>query len=132
MLFPSLLLIVLATRASASLFSAAKLFVGGAAAPVQLDYVHLDGIKDDGTQTNNYLGIPYAKAPRFDHAQPYTASDSLGNFSANDYGPACPQYSIASTLAPSDFGLGQLAALIQTPILFPSLNQAEDCLSVNV
>ncbi|KAI0686608.1 carotenoid ester lipase precursor [Earliella scabrosa] len=81
--------------------------------------------------TNNFLGIPYAKAPvgnlRFNlpvPVEPYT-----GTQTATEYGPACPQQ--ASTF-PDLPPLVQDALESLLNILFPPVTSAEDCLSVNV
>jgi len=51
-----------------SLLSGATLFVGGKSPIVTTSYAQFQGKDDDITGTSNYLGIPYASAPRFDHS----------------------------------------------------------------
>lgn len=83
-------------------------------------------------KTNLLPGIPYAKAPRFDHSQIF--NQNLGGVQdASDYGPACPQHNIVSAFAPSDLGLGLVGGFIESlPFFQKILKQDEDCLYINV
>ncbi|PHH66126.1 hypothetical protein CDD81_189 [Ophiocordyceps australis] len=112
--------------------SANPFFTGGDAPIVDLGHAKYRGIRDELTQTSNYLGIPYIKAQRFDHGRLY--NDPLdGIQSAMDYAPACPQHSLGSILTPSDPGLGFLTGLIESiPPFQRLLRTSEDCLFINV
>ncbi|KAL5332203.1 Alpha/Beta hydrolase protein [Aspergillus crustosus] len=111
--------------------SAARKFTGGPAPVVELDYGKFRGVGDDITGTYNYLGIPYAHAPRFDLSTPIT-HPLAGIQDVSDYGPACPQHEVTSTLSPADLGLGALAGSILGLLSRPVLRESEDCLNINV
>ncbi|OAA42043.1 sterol esterase carbohydrate esterase family CE10 [Beauveria brongniartii RCEF 3172] len=124
--------VVIAQGNSSTLFSAAKLFSGEPSPIVNLSYAQYRGVQDDKTNTSNYLGIPYAKASRFDHSQLF--EQKLGDVQdVVDYGPACPQHNIVSAFAPSDLGLGLVGGFIESlPFFQKILKQDEDCLYINI
>ncbi|KAF2756481.1 sterol esterase [Pseudovirgaria hyperparasitica] len=126
-------LLLLAGAANSAIISAAKLFIGGPADAVNLDYASFRGAKDLRTGTKNYLGMPYARPERFRRSKLLTTKLE-GVQDASDYGPACIQQSVLSILSPSPIGdlLGGLATLLEGPLLRPVLGTAEDCLSINV
>ncbi|KAL5335517.1 Alpha/Beta hydrolase protein [Aspergillus crustosus] len=98
---------------------------------VTLDYGTFKGVADTITGSDNYLGIPFGVAPRFDH--PYLVNETLeGVQDATRYGDACPQQQLVSVLAPNDLKLGALLGLAEFALLNPALKQSEDCLSINV
>ncbi|RDW60637.1 carboxylic ester hydrolase-37 [Coleophoma cylindrospora] len=110
--------------------SGADLFIGGSTPIVDTGYAKFQGKQDLLTQSDNYLGITYASAPRFDHS--ILANQTLrGIQNVSDYGPACPQHDFVSLFAPSDFGLGALAGTLEAA-LSPVFQQSEECLSINV
>ncbi|KAK2768456.1 hypothetical protein FQN54_000311 [Arachnomyces sp. PD_36] len=111
--------------------SAVREFTGGPAPVVDLDYGKFQGVEDDITGTYNYLGIPYANAPRFALSTPIT-EPLPGIQKATDYGPACPQHEVTSILAPDDLGLGALAGSVEALLSRPVLRESEDCLNINV
>jgi hypothetical protein len=62
---------------SSGFISAATLFTGPDAPVVDLGYARYRGKQDNLTHTSNYLGVPYAKASRFDHAQVSTKTSGF-------------------------------------------------------
>lgn len=111
----------------------AQLFVGGLAPIVNTSYASFQGRQDDITGTNNYLGITYAKAPRFDHAQLF--NDTLpGIQNATQYGPACPQHLMAPSIVAPDIGkVGEAISFVESlPLVQDAYGMSEDCLSINV
>lgn len=65
-------LVVLATALqlcqAQNILSGASLFIGGKSPVISTSYGQFQGKNDDRTGTSNYLGVPYASAPRFDHS----------------------------------------------------------------
>ena len=55
-------------QAARNPLSGATLFLGGKSPIVNTGYTQYQGKNDDVTETSNYLGVPYASAPRFDHS----------------------------------------------------------------
>jgi carboxylesterase type B len=113
--------------------SAAQLFVGGSSPIVDTGYARYQGRKDALTKTDNYLGIKYAHAPRFDHAQLF--NDKLeGVQQATQYGDVCPQHQLApSEVSPGLGKVGEAISYVNTlPFAQAATKQSEDCLSINV
>ncbi|ODQ80414.1 hypothetical protein BABINDRAFT_161359 [Babjeviella inositovora NRRL Y-12698] len=81
----------------------------------------------------SYLGIPYAAPPvgnlRFKPPQPYTGS--LNGFSAQAYGPSCPQMNPEADYT-NTLPKVALELVMQTPLFNAIIPQSEDCLSLNV
>lgn len=81
----------------------AQLFVGGSSPIVDTGYARFQGRRDEVTKTDNYLGIPYAHAPRFDHARIF--DDQLsGVQQATQYGDVCPQHLLNPSILAPDVG----------------------------
>lgn len=87
------------------------------------------------------LGIPFARAGRFEHLRLY--NDSLGVFKATNYGPTCPQKTAGSILSLNSsysLALGEEGVAVGTAVggvvdaLFESIGveRDEDCLFINV
>lgn len=92
---------------------------------------------------SHVVGIPFAKAGRFEHSSLYNASDALGVIDATKYGPICPQKTTGSILSlNSSYSLvlgaegtaiGTLAGSLADAVLNSvGADRAEDCLSINV
>lgn len=90
---------------------------------------------------NFTLGIPFASAGRFEHAQLYT--EQLGDFDGSSYGPICPQQSAGSILSlnsSESLILGRtgtaigpiVGALADTTLNTIGRTRSEDCLFINV
>lgn len=110
--------------------SGTKLFIGGKSPVVTTRYGQFQGRGDILTRTSNYLGIPYASAPRFDHS--IVASTPFSEiFDASEYGASCPQHEFTSILAPSDLDIGSLAGYVEAAFS-PILSQSEECLFINI
>lgn len=121
----------LAGLASAQLLGG--LIPSGKAPIVETSYARFQGKNDLVTDTSNYLGIPYAKAPRFDHAQLF--NDKLsGVQDATQYGDVCPQHLLAPSILAPDIGeVGEAISFVEAlPIAQDAYQQSEDCLSINV
>jgi carboxylesterase type B len=113
--------------------ASAQLFVGGKAPIVETSYAQFQGKQDALTRTNNYLGIPYAHAPRFDHARLF--NDTLeGVQQATEYGDVCPQHLLVPSIVAPDVGdLGEAISFVEAlPLAQDVYQQSEDCLSINV
>ncbi|KDR70957.1 hypothetical protein GALMADRAFT_144423 [Galerina marginata CBS 339.88] len=82
---------------------------------VRLDAAVVTGVNDG--VIDKYLGIPFARAPRFELPRPI--HPYIGHINATAYGPACPQ----QALSPG-------SPLI--PISPPPSSISEECLSLNV
>ncbi|SMQ51504.1 unnamed protein product [Zymoseptoria tritici ST99CH_1A5] len=111
----------------------AQLFVGGSSPIVDTGYARFQGRRDEVTKTDNYLGIPYAHAPRFDHARIF--DDQLsGVQQATQYGDVCPQHLLnPSILAPDVGEVGEAISYVEAlPFAQKATRQSEDCLSINV
>jgi carboxylesterase type B len=114
-------------------FTTAQLFVGGSSPIVDTGYARFQGRQDDITKTDNYLGIPYAHAPRFDHARVF--NDKLeGVQQATEYGDVCPQHLLAPSIVAPDVGpVGEAISYVEAlPFSQAATKQSEDCLSINV
>ncbi|KAF7193480.1 putative secreted lipase [Pseudocercospora fuligena] len=121
---------------SSSLFgllSASTLYTGGPSPIVNLGWAQFQGKNDELTGTSNYLGIRYAVAPRFDHAQLFNGPLE-GIQDVTQYGPICPQHmAVASTFAPDLGVLGEAVSYIEAlPLVQEALQQSEDCLFINI
>lgn len=119
--------------ASAQLLSGLLPLPAGKAPIVETSYARFEGKRDAITGTYNYLGIPYAKAPRFDHAQLF--NDTLeGVQQATNYGDVCPQHVLVpSILAPDIGSVGEAISFVESlPLAQDVYQQSEDCLSINV
>lgn len=113
--------------------ASAQLFVGGASPIVETSYARFQGRQDELTGTNNYLGIPYAHAPRFDHARLF--DDQLeGVQKATEYGDVCPQHPLVPSIVAPDIGeLGEAISFVESlPLVQDVYQQSEDCLSINI
>jgi carboxylesterase type B len=112
-----------------------KLFSGTVDQPeVTLEYGTYKGVRNAPTNTNNFLGIPYAKAGRLANPTLLTAADNkTGVQDASKYGSSCPQTELVASPGYSQNAVvGQLLGFLESIIAQPVLNQAEDCLSINV
>jgi carboxylesterase type B len=99
-------------------------FYSAAGPTVRLDTAVVTGLANDH-QTQSFLGIPFAEAPRFDApvpVQPYT-----DQFDATKYGPACIQH---KTLETATWTLRQLIEIGIIPLVPAPENQSEECESV--
>lgn len=113
--------------------ASAQLFVGGSAPIVETSYARFQGRQDGLTGTNNYLGIPYAHAPRFDHARLF--NDKLADVQqATEYGDVCPQHLLVPSIVAPDIGpVGEAISFVEAlPLAQDAYQQSEDCLSINV
>ncbi|KIK61900.1 hypothetical protein GYMLUDRAFT_243066 [Collybiopsis luxurians FD-317 M1] len=120
-------------------FSPAKIalqfFLGLTQAVLDVPTVILDSAVVTGQSFGNverFLGMPYAQPPtgslRFNLPQPISAYD--GDFSAQAYGPSCPQQNISALNLPS--GLPKEVLDILDTVFTNVSPQDEDCLTVNV
>ncbi len=98
-----------ASRAAAAIDATAAV-AGSSIALVRTTGGNIQGMIDDGVLT--FRGIPYAKADRF---MPPAPTKWTSTFSADQFGPICPQ------TAQNPF-----------PGTGPKLPQSEDCLNLNV
>lgn len=124
---------MLALTLSLAVLTSAQLFVGGKAPIVETSYAQFEGRQDEITGTNNYLGIPYAHAPRFDHAQLF--NDKLeGVQQATEYGDVCPQHLLVPSIVAPDIGeVGEAISFVEAlPLAQDIYQQSEDCLSINI
>ena len=106
---------------------------GGPSPIVKTSYASFQGKQDIVTGTSNYLGIPYAHAPRFDHARLF--NDQLsGVQQATQYGDVCPQHLLVpSIVAPDIGGVGEAVSFVEAlPLAQDVYQESEDCLSINV
>jgi hypothetical protein len=106
---------------------------GGPSPIVKTSYASFQGKQDIVTGTSNYLGIPYAHAPRFDHARLF--NDQLsGVQQATQYGDVCPQHLLVpSIVAPDIGGVGEAISFVEAlPLAQDVYQESEDCLSINI
>ncbi|MCO5549790.1 hypothetical protein L7F22_003264 [Adiantum nelumboides] len=103
---------------------------------VELDYANYRGVTNRQYNTQDFLGMKFAKANRLEESQFIPASEKTGEIiDADRYGDACPQVQIAGN--PINFGTAGLAeglTAAQQILAPPGLvqGQSEDCLHVNV
>ncbi|KAF2756378.1 carotenoid ester lipase [Pseudovirgaria hyperparasitica] len=100
---------------------------------IDLDYGTFKGIADPVSHSWGYLGMPYAEAGRFEHAQLFSRKLE-GIQDATHFGPACTQKSTGSILAANgtgDLGIGAAVGFIEEA-LYPLSPQSEDCLLINI
>lgn len=96
---------------------------------ITLDYGVFKG-RHDIRGVDSFLGIPFAKAGRFENPTLMSVADKTdGVHDATKYGLACPQQQFISS---SELGglLGAIEQLAFTAV--PTENQGEDCLTINV
>ncbi|OBR12533.1 Carboxylic ester hydrolase [Colletotrichum higginsianum IMI 349063] len=118
-------------HATTQIVTGASLFVGDSSPIVNTSYARFQGKNDNRTGTSNYLGIPYATAARFSHSVlADTAVSGVQNVSA--YGVVCPQHELPSSIDPSVLPLGSLSGVLVAALSQSTLEQGEDCLSVNI
>ena len=100
---------------------------------VQLDYGTFRG-NTDFLGVDSFLGIPFAKAGRFENPTVYSAADKLvGVQDATQYGLACPQVETTATQAPGESSQIKNILVAIEQVAFPPISrQGEDCLSINV
>ena len=125
------LTLVLASLASGQLLGG--LIPSGQAPIIETPYARFQGKNDLVTSTSNYLGIPYARAPRFDHAQLFNETLE-GVQQATEYGDVCPQHLLAPSIIAPDIGeVGEAISFVEAlPFAQSAYKQSEDCLSINV
>ncbi len=112
-----------------------RLVAGQVAGPqITLDYGTFLGVADSKTGTDNFLGIPFATAGRLQNPTVFSAANKLAGLQdATKHGPTCPQQElIASTLSKSNAGKQSLLANVEVLTNQNLMNQAEDCLSINI
>lgn len=107
----------------------------GSSPEVKLDYGTFKG--EAGLQgVDSFLGIPFAKAGRFENPTVIGAADKLeGVQDATAYGLSCPQQQlVASPLNGGNSGIGGLLGAVEQLAFsaVPIDNQGEECLTVNV
>jgi acetylcholinesterase len=109
------------------------LIPSGEAPTVETSYARFQGKNDLVTSTSNYLGIPYARAPRFDHAQLFNETLE-GVQQATEYGDVCPQHLLVPSIVAPDIGqVGEAISFVEAlPLAQDVYKQSEDCLSINV
>ncbi|KAI5359782.1 putative carboxylesterase, type B, carboxylesterase type B, active, alpha/Beta hydrolase [Septoria linicola] len=109
------------------------LIPSGEAPIVETSYARFQGKNDLVTSTSNYLGIPYARAPRFDHAQLFNETLE-GVQQATEYGDVCPQHLLVPSIVAPDIGeVGEATSFVEAlPLAQDVYKQSEDCLSINV
>ncbi|KXH32332.1 sterol esterase carbohydrate esterase family CE10 [Colletotrichum simmondsii] len=118
-------------HATTQIVTGATLFVGDSTPIVSTSYAQFQGKNDDRTGTSNYLGIPYATAARFNHSVlAETVVSGVQNVSA--YGAVCPQHELPSSIDPSVLPLGSLSGTLVAALSQSTLEQDEDCLSINI
>ncbi|KAF9038089.1 carotenoid ester lipase precursor [Panaeolus papilionaceus] len=107
-----------------TLSAAASPLVNSTSPKVSISLATVTGVST-GT-VSKFLGIPFAKAPRFRHAQPINAY--LGSVSATSYGVACPQQALGAVS-----GANVAAREIVGRHMKRAANEeGEDCLSLNI
>ncbi|KAJ3570757.1 hypothetical protein NP233_g4192 [Leucocoprinus birnbaumii] len=104
-----------------------SLFGDGTPPTVALDAAIVNGINNQGSPSQSFLGIPFASAPRF--ALPEPIKTYTGTLDASKYGPACIQQDLMNTATPTMKDVLKHLNLTFPPVL---TNQSEDCLSINV
>ncbi|PPR04709.1 hypothetical protein CVT24_011831 [Panaeolus cyanescens] len=75
---------------------------------------------------SKFLGIPFAKAPRFRHAQAITTY--FGALDATSYGLACPQQAFGSSAA-ANVGAREV---VKRHLKRATSEEGEDCLNLNI
>jgi carboxylesterase type B len=105
----------------------------GTAPQITLDYGTFKGTKAF-RGVDSYLGIPFAKAGRFENPTVLSVADKLsGVQDATKYGKSCPQQQlIASPIGAENAQIGSILSTVEQLAFLPVANQGEDCLSVNV
>lgn len=103
---------------------------------IELDYATFRGTAAF-VGVDSYLGMPFAKAGRYENPRVVNAEqDKLnGSQDATQYGLACPQQQlVASPLSNENAEIGSLLAAVEQIAFAPIGNQhqGEECLSVNV
>ncbi|KAF9441627.1 alpha/beta-hydrolase [Macrolepiota fuliginosa MF-IS2] len=84
------------------------------------------GISHNQGATQAFLGIPFAKAPRFSPPAPHEPYPK--QIDATEYGPACIQQNVTATATQA---MLNVMALLNITVPVPK-SQHEECLSVNI
>ncbi|TVY93221.1 putative secreted lipase, partial [Lachnellula willkommii] len=90
-------------------------------------------IGSTSSSVDSFEGVPFAQPPTGSlRLKPPQALTSLGTVTATDTPTACPQLYFDDDLNSSDWPVGVLGTLLNTPLFQNVTNAGEDCLTVSI